>query len=110
MWRPFDVQSGVQSGIRIGECVFPLYARTAESFPEGSLSVDFPASIVPRDVHRRGNAAGTLKFGRKWIIVLAASSEEKLHRRCSPARYSRINRIDATATDRSTFNIQDKYI
>lgn len=60
---PFDVQPGVQSGIRIGECVFPLYG-TAESFPEGSLSANFPTAIVLEDV-RCGNAAGILKLGRK---------------------------------------------
>ncbi|EZA54752.1 hypothetical protein X777_05037 [Ooceraea biroi] len=37
---PFDAQPGVQSGIRFGECVFPL-CETAESFPEGSLSAEF---------------------------------------------------------------------
>jgi hypothetical protein len=42
---PFDVQMGVQSGIRLGECVFPL-CGIAESFPESSLSANFPAAIV----------------------------------------------------------------
>lgn len=76
----FDVQSGVQSGIRIGECVFPL-CETAESFPEGSLSADFPAAIVPQDV-RCGNTAGTLQLGRKWIIVLRVRVAKK--RRSTP--------------------------
>lgn len=82
---PFDVQSGVQSGIRIGECVFPL-CETAESFPEGSLSTDFPAAIVPQDV-RCGNIAGTLKLGRKWIIVLALESRRNVVLRCSSSLF-----------------------
>jgi len=39
--------------------VFPL-CGTAESFPEGSLSANFPTAIVPGDV-RCGNVAGILR-------------------------------------------------
>ncbi|KYM98479.1 hypothetical protein ALC62_10836 [Cyphomyrmex costatus] len=44
----FDVQPGVQSGIRFEEYVFPL-CETTESFPEGSLSANFPSGYcAPR--------------------------------------------------------------
>jgi len=50
---PFDVQPGVQSGIRFGECVFPL-CEIAESFPEGSLSANFPGGhCAPRCTLRK---------------------------------------------------------